>query len=684
MSSQKDPSAAPFSPSWLTPRIAALGASIVALLLYLVTMNRTIGFIDKGEMAAVSSTLGIAHPTGYPTMMLLGFLFTRLADLFGIREILALNIMAALLTAAGVGVMSLLFDYLLRRVSSARPSGQARPATQRPAAGTKGAKRVLKDPPATPAPISVPVHPSSFILHPFFAPLAALVVAFSSVWWNQGNGIEVYSLHALLMPLAMLLFLRYMEESETESAAFTRRGTLFAVALGLSFTNHMTTILLAPAFLYYFFRRFGLNAAAFRRIGYLIPPFLLGLLPYAWLPIRASMDPMFNWGDPDSFKRFFDHVSGKQYRVWMFSSSREFWQQTTYFFGSLPLQIAVLGMLVAPFGIAYAWRRNRDLLVWSILLFVACVIYAGGYSIADIESYYMLAILAIGIWIVWGLRWIADRYGASAALGIGAVMVIAGAALNYGNSDESGNYTVEDYSVNMLRSLPPNSLVFSSEWNFWVSASWYLQAIEKVRPDVLVLDQELLRRSWYIDHIRNNHPEFMKIVEPEVNSFLKQAYLFEHDLPYDAATIQGAYIGMINAMIDRSIATRPVFVTGEVDPEMGKRYTRTPNHLALRLVTDTTYLAETFPSYQFRPWEGRIDDQASRIYEFYARSMIGRALYERQFGHDSLATRYYSEALRFDPGYSEKDVPDLPLNREDQILGTIRLFQELRRQLGRE
>lgn len=295
----------------------------------------------------------------------------------------------------------------------------------------------------------------------------------------------------------------------------------------------------------------------------------------------------------------------------------------------------------------------------------------------------MLAILAIGIWIAWGLRWIADRYGAKAAIGIGVLMVVAGTALNYGASDESGNYTVEDYSTNMLQSLPPKALIFSSEWNFWVSASWYLQAIERVRPDVLVIDHELLRRSWYIDHLRNNHPEFMKIVEPEVEKFLAQAYLFEHDLPYDPATIQGAYIGMINAIIDKNIATRPVFVTGEVDPAMGERYTRTPNHLALRLATDSTYVAETFPSYHFRTWEGRIDDQASRIYEFYARSMIGRALYERQFGHDSLAARYYGEALRFDPGYAEEDVPDLPLNREDQIFGTIRMFQELRAQLGK-
>ena len=51
-------------------------------------------------MAAAAATLGIAHPTGYPTLMLLGFLFTTIVPL---RDIVALNVMAALLTAGGIG-----------------------------------------------------------------------------------------------------------------------------------------------------------------------------------------------------------------------------------------------------------------------------------------------------------------------------------------------------------------------------------------------------------------------------------------------------------------------------------------------------------------------------------------------------------------------------------------------------
>ena len=62
----------------ITPARVAAAVALLAALLYLVTMNRTFGFIDKGELVAVASTLGIAHPTGYPTIMLIGFLFTMI------------------------------------------------------------------------------------------------------------------------------------------------------------------------------------------------------------------------------------------------------------------------------------------------------------------------------------------------------------------------------------------------------------------------------------------------------------------------------------------------------------------------------------------------------------------------------------------------------------------------------
>ncbi len=661
------------------PRLAALAVTLVALVVYLLTMNRTFGFIDKGELVAVASTLGIAHPTGYPTIMLLGYLFTKILPM---REVLALNAMAALLTAAGAGMMTLLLHDLLGRLGTS-PTATAAPVTARKGRGRADARAAgTTRPEVTREPIADP-------WRSIYAGLAALFTAFTATWWDQGNGFEVYSLHALMMPLVTLLFLRYVDEEIVRSASdtvgskgaigFTRRGWLFALALGLSFTNHMTTILLAPAFLVYYFWRLGLRKESFLRLLYLAPGFIVGLLPYLWLPIRASMHPRFNWGNPDTMKRFLDHVSGKQYQVWMFSSSETFAEQSAYFFGNLPAELGYLGVIVALAGAARLFMTNRRLGAFALLLFVACVVYAGGYDIMEIGPYYLTAIFAIGIWGAAGIAWAHERFGSRAAAPLAAALALLALAINYREADESGNRMVEDMTVNVLSSMPSNAVIFSSQWDFWLAGSFYMQGVERMRPDVLVVDPELLRRSWYLDELTHNHPEFMASVAMEVEAFRTEVYKFEHDLPYDPMTIEGAYVGMMDAMIDRQIERRPVFVGAEVRPDLGTRFRRVPYHLTLRLMPqDSGYLPESFPAYRYHPWPGHIDGYTAKVAELYGRSLYARALYEAEFKRDSLALKYLSAAITFDPGYAVRDIPSLPLNSEDQVKGTIAFFEGLR------
>ena len=52
----------------------------IAFGVYLMTMCRSVSFIDAGELAAVACVMGIAHPTGYPLFTLTAHLAeTRLS-----------------------------------------------------------------------------------------------------------------------------------------------------------------------------------------------------------------------------------------------------------------------------------------------------------------------------------------------------------------------------------------------------------------------------------------------------------------------------------------------------------------------------------------------------------------------------------------------------------------------------
>jgi hypothetical protein len=211
-----------------------------------------------------------------------------------------------------------------------------------------------------------------------------------------------------------------------------------------------------------------------------------------------------------------------------------------------------------------------------------------------------------------------------------------------------------------------------------VAGSFYMQRVEGMRPDVLMIDPELLRRAWYLDQLEHDHPAFMARVRPQVEAFRKEVYKFDHDFPYDPAAIQGAYIGMMNAMIDGSIDERPVCLTSEVDPAVGARYLRAPYYLSLRLMPDTAYLPQGFPAYRFAFWPDRISAYTAKTYQLYGASAVARMIYEGEHGHPDLARKYHDLALGYDPGFTADRIPSLPLDSEEGVRDMIGFFDQVR------
>src|SRR5438046_1412791 len=88
--------------------LIGLSIAAISLAVYVSTLCPTVNFIDSGELATDTYTLGIAHPTGYSLFTITGYLFSHLP--LGFRIIYELNLMAALLCAAGLYVF---FRFLL-------------------------------------------------------------------------------------------------------------------------------------------------------------------------------------------------------------------------------------------------------------------------------------------------------------------------------------------------------------------------------------------------------------------------------------------------------------------------------------------------------------------------------------------------------------------------------------------
>ncbi len=597
-----------------SPRGVMLAVSLVAFLVYLRTLAPGVDFIDAGELTTVAWTLGIAHPTGYPLFTLLGWALSHLP--VGAEPVVRMNLMAAACCAAALVLYLQIFLLVIRR--------------------SVGSTVRESDPPAIAA-----------------AAGGTLMLAFSETYWSQAVAVEVYSLHLLLVAVVVWSFLRADEGSAGGSAGGNRWWYLFAYVLGLSFANHMTTILLAPAFLVYYFMRQGWHAVSWRRIGSMVPFFLAGLSVYVYLPVRAARGPIMNWGEPTTLERFFWHFSGKQFRVWIFSSGDAAARQFSYFLTSLPSEHAYVGLALAAIGCIALWRRSAALGICTVLLFVSCVAYSINYDIHDIDSYFLLAYIVVALWASVGIfqvgRWVLGagwnrRLVVLLMVGVGLVPLVFHARV----SDESGNHLVDDYTRNMFASLQPSAIVLSYQWDFWVSASYYEQLVRGERTDVAVIDKELLRRSWYFKQLERRYPWLIEQSRAEVDAFLEELDKFEHDRPYNPAVIQGRYVAMIRSFILRNLDRRPVYVTPEIEAEFTRGLQRIPEGLALRLAADTLFHPTAFPQFTYRPFgrPGRLEEQTRKM---YADALALRGQYYLRWGEASEAEKALRFALVFDP-----------------------------------
>ncbi len=589
-------------------RLQALSVSLIAFLVYMKTLAPTVTFIDSGELAAVACILGVAHPTGYPLFTLLGWAFSKLP--IASEEIVRLNIMAAFFCTAGVYIFYLLVHRLVSIIAANSLSQKL--AVQKEI--TTG--------------ISIASAGSTLLL------------AFSETYWSQATSIEVYSLHALLLALVLFCFFKAAYDDDDVTGLNDKNGRLpkgawwflFAFTLGLSFTNHMTTILLAPGLLFLYFATQGSTIDSWKRIGLMSVPFIVGLSVYLYLPVRAAQSPALNWGNTVTLERFLWHFSGKQYRVWIFSSTEAAARQLKYFVTSLPSEFAYIGLILAFVGCMLLWRTNRKLFVGIMLLFSTCVLYSINYDIHDIDSYFLLAYLCVALLAGCGLLqvfvWFKTGTGmrSSVIFTLIAIVSLSPAVLHYQKNDESKNFLVEDYTLNMFNSLKPNALIFSYQWDYWLSASYYYQIVRGVRPDVVVVDKELLRRSWYLAELENRFPWLINDSRTEVEAFKRELHKFEHDLPYNPSIIQARFVEMISSFIKQALASKPVYITHEVETEFTQGLQRAPEGLAFRVFADTTFYSSDFPSYSYRGFDrhGRLEDMVTTL---YSGSFVARARY---------------------------------------------------------
>lgn len=645
--------------------------ALLVFLVYLKTLAPTVMFIDAGELSAVASTLGIAHPTGYPLFTLIGHLFVKLP--ISSSEVYNLNFMSGITVALGVFVFYFLMSFMLSS----------------PSFPSKGESQLIM--------IAVSV-------------FSSLVFAFSNTVWAQANSVEVYSIHVFFLTTLCLVFLK---------AITTKSGSyflLFSFLLGLSFSNHLTTILLAPACLTIFIaeiRNSGKNLA--KLLGGMAIFFILGFSVYLYLPIRASSEPFFLWGNPYNLERFKWHITGKQFSVWIFSakgsvpifltliitaiifsligltrhaklnknyhfivflilsavtflalktSNEIVVKQFDFFTESLWKEYGTGMIILGLMGVYRLSMFNLNYYYFTLLAFFGCVFYSVNYDIHDIASYFLLAYIIGIIWLGFGVILIYERVKANLKKPVSQIAFSVGVVLlamltlgtNFSRNDESDEYSVEQYTMNVFRNIEPGGIIISSQWDFWLSASWYFQAVKKIRPDIVVIDKELLRRSWYFTYLQRHYPEIYENSKHEIERFMAELYKFEHGIPYDTKIIMKAFADVLTSFVERNPG-RNIYTTWEIeqnkDEAFAPNYQRIPDGLLNRLVKNDDFkrMKGDIKTYDFvfTPTQEK-DYYHETIMQTYAMTLSNSANFLWQLGRTADARKYAELALTAKPG----------------------------------
>ncbi len=660
-------------------RLACAGAVfLLSLTLYGLTLAPTVTLVDSGELIAAARVLGVAHPPGFPLYTLLAHLFT----LVPIGNVAArVNFASALFAALAAALLTLLVNEALLN------------AALRPAVENKLAKKSRRDKKANlPAASLWQGIEAKLALIPGL--FAGLLFACSRTLWAYATIAEVYTLNTLLILAVFFLMLRWRRRrleavvSANQSTAASSDRLLYAAALvfGLALgVHHVTVGLMLIALAVIGYQTEGWRLFISKRLLRAALISIAGMVAvYAYLPLAASRAPLMNWGDPQTFEKLWAHVSGSQYQVFLTVSLATMIGQFGEFITFVSREYGVwwlpFGLLMVGGGLVAAFRFDRSGFWFLVAIIVADLAYALNYDIAeDKDAYYLPVFAAMAIASAYGVTWCLRLFAAHSsgrAVAVALLIVIPTVGL-FGNwpYNNRRQYTIaEDYVENMLKTIAPGGMLLTLDWQVY-SPMLYVLDIEQRRPDVMAIDVNQLRRSWYFDYLRQRYPERMETVRDKVDAFLEDLRAWESDaraFEQSAARterINTRFYDLILSLVSQHQQQAPVYATQELlaniphrDAELTKAlistYQLVPQGLIFQLTRERGFHQPAEPEIITRGlFDGRLrfeaDDVVSlKVQPVYVSMLVSRGAYLATHGQHAAAIELFKQALTLKPDYA--------------------------------
>lgn len=431
--------------------ICAIACAAALLVVYVLTMAPTLTWrhngVDGGDLVVAVALGSIPHPPGAPTYLLLGDLFIQLP--WG-EPAWRLNLLSTVMAAGAAGLATVAIFYLLQKTN-----GDAQSPTLA-----------------------------------FISLAAGLSLGLSPLLWSQALITELYAPATFFAALVILLTLR------------ASPPWLLGLAWGIGLGNHLTLLFLAPLVAWRVWQ--GEKG----RLQRLVTTCLLTLMGWGIMygPVlltrRHTPSP---WGDVSSIAGWWELVSGRLYRSYVFGLPLVDWpQRLLAWAGLLARQFTPPGAVLAGVGLAHLWQVRRSLAFASTLAFGLINVYAIGYDTTDSLVYLALALPVAALWLGIGLsltvswlgRQIRHSPWSQRWVLLFLLLPLFQMLFFWNQMDLSDERSAVEWAEQVMRQAPSQAIVLTDR-DAHTFALWYVHDVLDERPDVSVIDIDLWGHKPY-------------------------------------------------------------------------------------------------------------------------------------------------------------------------------------------
>jgi len=446
---------------------------------YVATLLPGVGYSgDTAKFQFVGRVLGTPHATGYPTYIILNYIFTNLLPIGSLAY-------KANLLSAVFSVFSCIFLFRILNLLDVTKS---------------------------------------------VASITSITFGVTSTFWSQSIVAEVYTLHILFMSAVIYFLLKWNRTREDRN--FLIASTLYAISFG----NHLMMITLLPAIIYLTWVTDKEVFTDIRKITWVIISIVLGALQYSYLFWRFY-DPHTSYLEMNTpnLEAFLWYMTGAQFRSRMFSFSiTQIVLERIPVFASLFLREYLLLLPVALLGVVRL--KNKTVNLFLLVSFLGNIFFAINYNIPDIPVYLLPNYFIVAIYLAAGLDLIKTAVIRN-NIALKSILLITipliSCALNYSKVDQHNNVAVAKEIETILETVGNNSIIISPNYAY-SEYFWYYLIGEGFGNNVHVMHRfstEAIKsyicenKSFYLTEQRMNVPVGLNVycINPDHRSALEKA-----------------------------------------------------------------------------------------------------------------------------------------------------------------